>query len=199
MKRVSLSMLVVLLGIAIAGCGAASKAIAVKSQGERSDVFRELAAGESAPEGHAIVLIRAGIKTHLDGYYIVESNDSPHGKSTYPFIVNIDGQVMRWSAEGKLHQLPQYVDGKTSRDPEAGEGMKYVLEKNILLAAGAHKVFLGLSAEPCYAVADITVRDGKAYVLEFKPVYRYKTIPVRIETFYRGISRYDAQFSAAGI
>lgn len=81
-------------------------------------------------------------------------------------------------------------DDGSSHDPEVGEGMKYVIEKKIRLAAGPHKVFFGLPEEPYYRTADITVEDGKLYVLEFKPYYQRKAKPDR-PTFLKGISNYE--------
>ena len=98
---------------------------------------------------------------------------------------------MLWKIKGEKHQLPKYVEGKTSRDPEAGNGMKYVLEKKIRLAAGAHKVFFGLPEERYYTEADITVASENAYVLEFKPKYWHKHVPTRMQTFLKGIYRYE--------
>jgi hypothetical protein len=86
------------------------------------------------------------------------------------------------------------VDGKTSRDPEAGEGMKYVLEKIIRLAAGSHKVFFGLPDEPYSTIVDISVKSGGLYMLEFKPHYWYKELPTRIPTFLKGVNKFEIMF-----
>jgi hypothetical protein len=134
---------------------------------------------------------RATLKTPLPGYYPLESKASAHGKAVYPFLINIDGQAVMWQVEGRKHPLPKYVDGKTSRDPEAGEGMKYVLEKKIQLAIGSHKVFFGLPDEPYYTTVDIFVKSGGLYVLEFKPYYRYETFPTRIPTFLKGVEKFE--------
>ncbi|MDP2156637.1 MAG: hypothetical protein Q8K68_02875, partial [Nitrospirota bacterium] len=76
---------------------------------------------------------------------MLESKESLHGKVKYPFVVNIDGQAARWEVDGVKDVKPAYdADGKTSRDPEAGEGFRYVLEKKIRLRAGSHRVFFGL-------------------------------------------------------
>jgi hypothetical protein len=182
----------VLLVALLTGCGAAAKIIISKSQSEVTDVFREVAAGEVIPAGYAEIVIRAEIKTHLEGYYIGESGGSVHGKGSYPFLVNIDGQAARWEAPGARDTRPAYDrDGKTSRDPEAGDGMKYLLERKLRLAAGHHNVFLGLPQENYCVEAGITVQSGETTVMEYKPVYRYKTLPTRIPSFLRGLSHYE--------
>ena len=194
-NKITIGVVVLVLGLALVGCGAAAKMIVAKSQSERADVFQEISGAEAIPAGYADLTIKANIKTHVEGYYIGESKESAHGKEVYPFLININGQAVLWKVKGEKHQLPKYVDGKTSRDPEAGEGVKYVLEKKVRLAAGAHKVFFGLPEEPYHTITDITVQIGKAYVLEFKPGYRYKTLPTRIPTFFRGISQCQVEFS----
>jgi hypothetical protein len=191
MERFTAYVLTFLAFTMLMGCGAAAKTIATKSTSERSDVFRDVAGNEAAPSGYADVLIRASIKTHLEGYYLGESKASAHGKETYPFLFNIDGQAVLWKAEGKKHELPKYVDGKTNQDPEAGEGMKYVLNKKIRLRGGLHKVFIGLPEDDYYREVMINVKEGEPLTLELKPEYEYKTFPTRIPTYMKGISHYD--------
>ena len=178
----------------LASCGATTKEIARMSQSERADVFTEIVSEGSAPTGYADMVIRASLKTPLAGYYPLESKETSHGKAVYPFLINIDGQAVLWQVEGRKHLLPKYVDGKTNRDPEAGEGMKYVLEKKIQLAAGSHKVFFGLPDEPYYTTVDICVKSARLYVLEFKPYYRYETFPTRIPTFLKGVKKLEVMF-----
>jgi hypothetical protein len=194
MKRGKAYVSVVLLLTVLAGCGAAAKMITAKSQSERTDVFQEMPGEESIPAGYADLVIKASIKTHLEGYYVGEPKESAHGKEVYPFLINIDGQVVLWKVNGEKHEIPKYIEGKTSRDPEAGKGMKYILEKRVRLAAGTHKVFFGLPEEPYYTVADVTVASGNAYVLEFQPKYWHKHVPTRIPTFLKGVHKYEIHF-----
>jgi hypothetical protein len=190
LSRNILIVVVAALGLVV-GCGGSVKMINAKSQSEKADVFQERPGGESIPAGYADLVIKASIKTHREGYYAGESKDSAHGKEAYPFLINIDGQAVLWKINGEKHQLPKYVEGKTSRDPEAGNGMKYVLEKKVRLRAGTHKIFFGLPEEPYYTEADITVASENAYVLEFKPKYWHKHVPTRTQTFLKGVYRYE--------
>jgi hypothetical protein len=191
MKRYTAYVSVVLMITVLSGCGAAAKTIAARSASERSDVFTEVAGNEAAPSGYADMLITASIKTHLEGFYVGESRTSAHGKEAYPFLFNIDGQAVLWKAEGRKHELPEYMDGKTSRDPEAGEGIKYVLNKKIRLRVGLHKLFFGLPEDDYYGEIVINAKEGEALMLEFKPEYIYKTLPTRIPTYMKGVSHYD--------
>ena len=114
------------------------------------------------------------------------------GKPGYPFIINIDGQAAAWKVNGQKEILPSYDrDGKTSHDPNAGEGIKYILEKKIQLRAGTHKVFLGFPNEDYFKELEIMFQEGKTYTLEYKPIYKYKTKPTRIPSFKKGIKEYE--------
>jgi len=180
------------LAIALTGCGTTSKEIQAKSQSERPDVFIETMAGERTPKGFAVLLLRACIKTPLEGYYILDSNKSLHGKPGYPFLINIDGQAVIWKEDGFKDSKPAYdTNGKTSRDPEAGKGIKYAVEKRLRLHAGQHRIFFGLPEENFFITTDIMLKGGKKAVLEYKPIYRYKTLPTRIPTFLKGIDKYE--------
>jgi len=193
MQKVIRGAFIGVMSLILIGCGAAAKEIRVKTQNERTGVFTEIKNADAPARGFAVLTIKAIIKTHLEGYYSLESKDSLHGKPSYPFLINIDGQAETWKVDGQKESLPLYdKDGKTSHDPEAGEGIKYVLEKKIGLRAGTHKVFLGLPADDYFKEVEITLQEGNTYILEFKPVYKYKTRPTRIPTFKEGIKEYEA-------
>ena len=176
----------------LAGCGTAAKDIQIKSQSKETNVFTEIRDGGPIPKGFADLIIKANIKTHIEGYYILESKESQHGRQKYPFIVNIDGQAARWEVAGIKDVKPAYnADGKTSRNPDAGEGFKYVLEKKIRLHAGSHRVFFGLPEDNYSTEMEISLKEGEMSMLEFKPIYRTKRIPTRIPTFMKGIDKYE--------
>lgn len=198
-NRIVISMIVVSL-VLMAGCGAAAKMITAKSQSERTDVFTEVADTGARPQGFADMIVKANIKTHEAGYYRAESEKSLHGKPGYPFVLNIDGQAVVWNVDGQKDVKPAYdKDGKTSLDPEARDGMKYVLKKKLRLRPGTHKVYLGLPEDEYYVEAEIALRDGEEAVLEFKPVYRYKTQPTRIPTFLEGINMYEVHVNGVKV
>ena len=191
MKNIIRLSLAIAISISIVACADSMKQISRMSQSERVDVFTEVTADEPVPSGFSDVVIKASIKTPLEGYYSLESKESAHGKPDCTFLVNIDGQAVQWKVAGQKHELPAFIDGKTSRDPEAGEGMKYVLEKKVRLASGAHNVFFGLPGDAYCITTAITLKSGVSYVLEYKPVYWYKRLPTRIPTFLKGIERYE--------
>jgi hypothetical protein len=165
--------------------------ITAKSQSDRTDVFTEVTDVDAMSQGFTGLIVKANIKTHEAGHYIGESEKSLHGKPGYPFVFNIDGQAAVWKVDGQTEVKPAYDEqGRTSRDPEAGTGIKYILEKKLRLRHGIHKVYLALPEDEYYGETEITLREGEDAILEFKPLYRYKTLPTRIPHFYKGISRY---------
>jgi hypothetical protein len=180
------------MSIVLIGCGVTTNIINQKTQNARTDVFTEMKNNDSPAQGFVTLAIKATIKTPLEGYYLFESKDSMFGKPSYPFVINIDGQAAVWKVDGGKEILPSYdKDGMTSHDPEAGEGIKYVLEKKIQLRAGTHKVFLGLSNDDYFKELEIKLQEGKTFTLEFKPIYKYKTQPTRIPAFKKGIKGYE--------
>jgi hypothetical protein len=192
MKRLLILLVAILAGLPLLGCGTTAKEIQARSQSGKTDVFTEVIGSKAIPKGFADLTIKADIKTHVEGYYILESKESLHGKEKYPFLVNIDGQVARWEVDGIRDVKPAYDgDGKTSRDPEAQEGFKYMLEKNIRLAVGSHKVFFGLPEDNHSTEVEVSLKEGEMNILEFRPIYRTKRIPTRIPTFLKGIDKYE--------
>jgi hypothetical protein len=199
MKSLSKQLIAITIGLMLTGCGASSKMIARMSQSERIDIFTEVTSDGPVPAGFADLLIKASIKMPLKGHYPLESRESAQGAPDITFLVNIDGQAALWKAAGRKHELPEYIDGKTSRDPEAGEGMKFVLEKKVRLMAGPHNVFFGLPGDAHNRTTEITLKSGVLYVLEFKPVYWYKRLPTKIPTFLEGIERYEVIFKERSV
>ena len=97
-----------------------------------------------------------------------------------------------------------YLDGKgrpdtqqetinSRRNPEGGEGVKYILEKRIRLNPGRYRVYLGLTEETFQKEIDINIIEGKTSILEFKPVYRWDRYGGY--RFYKGIRDFKVYFN----
>ena len=197
MRKLITGMFIGIMSIVLIGCGATAKIIEQKAQNARTDVFTEITNDDNPTQGFVTLAIKATIKTPLEGYYLF---DSLCGKPGYPFIMNIDGQAATWKVDGQKEIVPSYdKDGKISHDPEAGEGIKYVLEKKIQLRPGKHKVFLGLPSEDYFKELEVTLREGKTYKLEFKPIYKYKTQPTRLPSFKKSIKEYEVYLNNLNI
>jgi len=200
MRRINAYVPVVLLLMVLAGCGVTAKMIAAKSQNERADVFTEETDPGAKPQGYVDVVVKASIKTHVEGYHSDESGESLHGKPGYPFVLNIDGQAVVWKVDGQKDVNSAYDEqGNTSRDPEAGTGVSYILERKIRLRGGTHKVYFVLPEDDYIVDADITLRSGEEAVLEFRPLYWHKHIPYHIPTFLKGIRKFEIYLNGVKI
>jgi hypothetical protein len=188
MRKAIVLTLAGIMTLILIGCGGIAKDIQGKDNSLRADVFSEIKNSNPSSPSEVALLIKASIKTHVANYYAFESSDSLHGKPGYPFLVSIDGQAEIYKVDGQKEVTPLYdKDGHTSRDPEAGEGVKYILEKRIALRPGSHDVLLGLPEDDYFKEVTITLKEGYSYTMEFNPIYKYKTFPARITTFKRGI------------
>ena len=174
--------------ITFVGCGIASKEIATESISERTGVFCEIQGEETPQKGLVDLLIKAQIKTQPEGWYFLESKDSLQGKSTYPFLFNIDGQAITWEVPGKMENNLD-CDGKKN-NPDCGVGVRYILEKRIRLREGMHRVFFALPGDDYRTKFEITCKEGKSCNLELKPIYRrYRSSD---QDYLKGIRRFEA-------
>ncbi len=148
--------------IALIGCTAASKEIRLQSRSERKDVFRE-SARESIPPGMAELRIRASIKTRLERQF-VSGRSKGIPAPGYPFLINIDGQATTWRVDGQR-------DSDGNIRTERGEGLRYILERNLILSPGLHKIFFGLPEEDYFVRIEATLKDSELHSLEFEPLY----------------------------
>ncbi len=183
MKKIFKVIVVLVSTIAFSGCMAAQKKeIAMKSHSERTDVFQEIAAETVPQTGSSLLTVKASLKKPLDK------------QTEGAFLLNIDGQSVTWNITGRKEDAPQY-DEKGKPNPERGEGMKYVLSRNLRLRPGPHKVFLALPAENVFKEISITTKDGEVTILEFKPVYRVGRHPMAY--FTKGIVFFEVYVNGA--
>ena len=171
MRRTAVVLVASVAGVLLAGCMTTSQFMKARSQGARTDVFEEVGEKDTVRRGYALLEIRASIKTHTEGFYLLESRDSLHGKKGYPFVLNIDGQAVVWKVDGREETIPIHFE-KGGRNPEGGTGVRYEIRKKIRLAAGPHRMFFGLPAEDYYREFDVTLKEGNSYTLAFEPVYK---------------------------
>ena len=169
MQKLSI-IVVLLLGAAFCGCSEGKNIIREKALSERNDVFTEIQTEDLPAKGFSNLSIRAQIKTHVEGHYLFEAKDSLHGKPKYPFMFNIDGQMITWEEEGKKEDTPR-SDKDGVSIPDGGEGVRYVLERKIRLHAGPHKVFFALPNDNYYTEFQLVLNEGTQNMLDFHPIY----------------------------
>jgi hypothetical protein len=157
--------------MALTGCGANQAKINLHSKSWVQDIFQEMPDGGKPPRGYADLVIKASLKTHLKGYFLLEPRGSRHGEPFNTFMINIDGQAKTYEVKGKEERGPQFDDqGKES--PEVGLGMQYAFEQKLRLKAGNHRLFFGIPGEEYSKEINLTLEEGETYLLHFKPNYR---------------------------
>jgi hypothetical protein len=167
-RRISYWLPIVLIGI-LSGCSLTDMEIRTHSQGEKKNVFSEVNEEGLPPKGFVDLLVKTSVKTHLEGYYFMEPDETFHGEEEYPILINIDGQAVTWKLKGEKEIIPKE---KGIKNPEKGEGMRYTLNKRIRLVPGPHKILFGLPGEKICKEINLTPIEGIVNVLEFKPSYR---------------------------
>jgi hypothetical protein len=183
-------LILILFIIALGGC-AATQQIKIKSQSERTDVFQEVPK-DAPPSGRfADLTIQASIKTHLKGFFSIELGDTRHGERDYPFLINVDGQAAIWKVDGQRETIR--TESVKEKNPEKGEGMRYILEKRIRLAPGMHRIFFSLPSEDFAKEIMVNLNEGSPNLLEFRPVYR--SARKFDENFINGILSCKAYFN----
>ena len=131
----------------------------------------EVPAAEGPTPGKVGLVIKATIKTHPEGFYLLEPKSHMHGKTGLPFVVVVDDKTFEWHDDGHREVLP-LCDEKGDPIPEGGEGTRYAIEKNLLLNAGRHRVTLKLPSEKKSITVSVELVTGRGpHSLEFKPVY----------------------------
>lgn len=192
MNKIINIMIAITAVLILAGCVSSTKEFARRTTSTRTDVFVEGPAEGNSPAGFVDLVIKASIKNPL------KSGSAP-GANGYPFLLNIDGQAVLWTVDGQEETSPLYKNGSANRDPDAGVGLLYRLEKKIRLAAGPHKIVFGLPNKDYISEFKVSLSESAAQVLEFKPRYRYKSKIDHIPTFLKGLDRYEAVLNGQNI
>ncbi|MFI5295851.1 MAG: hypothetical protein ACHQ0Y_12605 [Thermodesulfovibrionales bacterium] len=187
-----------LLAIALAGCAtntAVTERIREKSI-EQEAVFQELTDGMPT-SGFSVLTIQATMKTPKKGFYPLEFRSALHGKPEYPFVFNIGGQGVTWLAKGMPDIQQKTIEEK--RNPEGGEGVKYILEKRIMLKPGTYKIYVGITEEALQKEVDVTLSEGKVSVLQFIPIYFAGRFNRNAGSFYWGLRDFEVYLDGVRI
>ena len=109
--------------------------------------------------------IVSSLKTHKPGIY--PYGNKVRGTPDYVLLINIDGQ--KTVIKGDL--IEEKTEPKGLSDPEAGEGIRYLFKKDILLKAGTHRLFVALPGERVVVKRELTFKDGTTNILRLEPIY----------------------------
>lgn len=146
--------------------GCTKEIISMMNQGTRQDVFQEITGNARIPDGYAKLTIVASLKTHKPGIYLFGSKT--RGTRDYVLLINIDGQKVE--VKGNLREETSEPKGLV--DPEAGEGIRYIFKKDVLLKAGPHKLIVALPEERVVVKRELTFKEGTTNILRLVPIYR---------------------------
>lgn len=164
MKKAFFSLLLLALSL-LSACVQNAKLIKTLSTTTSDDVFQELPAKASIPEGYADLYILASLKTHKPGVYSFEKK--PHGTADYMLLLNIDGQATH--IRGDLQE--EKSENPLTSDSEAGEGIRYNFRKDVRLKAGPHRIAVAIPDDDIIIVKEVTLFEGSFYFLVLEPIY----------------------------
>jgi hypothetical protein len=159
----SAMFLILVVMVFVTGC--AKDTLEIMGQGTRNDVFRETAEGARIPSGCAELTIVSTLKTHKPGIY--PYGNKVRGTPGYALLVNIDGQ--NDVVKGYLSE--ENSEPKGLSDPEAGNGIRYLFIKYIMLTAGIHSLQFALPEERVFVKRELTLKDGTTNTLRLEPIY----------------------------
>lgn len=171
-----------ILGLIVAmavtgGCAKSSELIKTSGISTRTDVFRELADGGPVPKGYADLRIVSSLKTHKQGMH--QPDEKSHGTPAYRLLVSIDGQATEIS--GALRE--ENIEPRGIRDPEAGEGIRYLFRKGLRLKAGTHRLAVAIPEDEIVVEEEISLAEGSSNSLVVEPIYA-ATAPQGGATYY---------------
>lgn len=201
MKSATMLMTIIITIAALTGCAGTPRVIESKLSERAKGVFNEWKENDTLMPGESVLSINVSFKTHADdiSYFYLESKKNPHGKPSYRVLVNIDGQPVVWTIQGARESKPVYNEaGKRIPDPEAGDGVLYILDKKLLISPGKHRVFFSLPDDGYFKDFEIYVQKGDENYLELKPVYHFlhPPLPRWIRSFKNEIDSFKAYYNA---
>ncbi|WP_298271115.1 hypothetical protein [Geobacter sp.] len=157
-------MLLIMAVMVMSGCADSSALIRTSRTSIRTDIFQELSNGGPVPAGYADLLVTSSLKTHMPGIYSVKDI---HGTPDYKLLLNIDGQAVQ--LRGSLRE--ENIEPRGLRDPEAGEGIRYMFGKKLRLKAGMHRIVIASITDEIAIEREITLADGSVNSLVLEPLY----------------------------
>jgi len=199
MKSASMLMTIIITISTITGCAGTPRIIGSKLSENVKGVFNEWKENGTLKPGESVLFINTSFKTHAEDihYFYLETKKSPHGKPSYRVLVNIDGQPVVWTMQGARESKPVYNEaGKRIPHPEAGDGIRYVLDKKLLIAPGKHRVFFSLPDDGYYKEFGINVQKGDGNFLELRPVYQIQHRKPRVRSFLSEIEIFRVYYNA---
>lgn len=145
--------------------------------------------------GYGDLKIALNLKTRNPGTFLVDTTG--YGTERYKLQIGINGQTE--TIAGVM--TPESGEYKGSKDPEAGNGVRYRFAKTLRLPVGEHRLVLALPGDTVVFEHVVTIRHGVS-VLNLQPVYGRKDSHRMIgfygdTTYYEGVRRLTVAGSGA--
>lgn len=169
----------------LTGC-ASTEAIKRLESRNGQGVFQVLdASAKPLPDGYGDLQINLNLKTRTRDAVLI--NTTGDGTERYQLLVGINGQTQRLT--GKM--TPESGEYRGSKDPEAGNGIRYSFETTVRLPVGLHTMTLALPEDGVVLERRLEVKSGENRMV-LQPVYRSKNPHQRIgfngdTTYYEGV------------
>jgi hypothetical protein len=163
-KQIAGALALVVLMVVATGCARNGEIIRmVGDQDQRA--FPDVPGEGPIPLDYADLSLVFSLKTHRPGIYPF-GKDS-HGTPDLTLLLNIDGRAASIKGMPRL----ETSEAQRLRDPEAGEGVRYIFKKDVRLKAGVHRLFVALPEDGVAMEQVVTLAAGKGHLLVLEPVY----------------------------
>ena len=160
-------LMVLILALTASTAGCTKHLIESMNKDTHLGVFQEYSSHNKIPPGYAELTIIASLKTPELGRFA--DGSKVRGTPDYMLLINIDGQ--RTLVKGDLRK--EISDPKGLDDTEAGEGIRYLFNKELLLKPGDHKLFVALPEDNIAMERELTLTEGSRNVLHIYPIYGF--------------------------
>ena len=186
MKVAGLVILPVIL-FTMTGCGSSSQLVRKEAVSSRNDVFTQASPNLEVPPGYALLRISLSFKTAL-----VQS-----GRLSQ--VIDIDGQVLQMAGVGKEEDL----DSASLRDSEAGRGLRYKFDANLLVKAGTHRLNIIVPEKEVALTREIVLTSSTKNFFRIEPQYRFRPalrgIPYTGTSYKEGILRLNPELNGSSL
>jgi hypothetical protein len=156
-------ILILTLATFVAGCE--KNITETMYEDTRRGVFQNYIENNPIPQGYAELTVFSSLKTPLPGIYPYGSKII--GTPDFMLLINIDGQ--KTLVKGDLSK--EISEPKGLDDTEAGEGIRYLFKKDLLLKAGVHKLFAALPEDHVAVEKELVLREGTSNTFRIDPIY----------------------------
>ena len=173
----------------LGGCAASQTVRQLETQNAQG-VFQVVKDADGQPSaGYGDLKIALNLKTRNPGTFLVDTTG--YGTERYKLLIGINGQTE--TVAGVM--TPESGEYKGSKDPEAGNGVRYLFAKTLRLPVGEHRLVLALPGDKVLSEHVVKIKHG-VNALNLQPVYGRKS-SYRMIGFYGATTYFEGVRSLA--